>query len=260
MDGRSLSRLLHKRGVNVRYLGMLHELASKTGSRLHALKEITEREMVSRAFKHIANRYLRDLPATLTAHCVAHLLNCLLGSKFNSNPTPFLEDVMTAYYSKSELEYVTVTPDSLQREVASQVFSRFRHDLDAEWLSRAKPLQLLREIALKLGLQLEAREYSFHKKDVPVEERNGHAVNGTSTSTTNGHSASNGKKKHRAADNQNQSPAQSDQIRLTHTFVPEDIINVVPIVKETSPKVRTQDDVELGTYSRDIEHSCRGDL
>lgn len=63
MDGASLTSTLHKRGINVRYLGELARLAGeKEENRMQALKQICEQEMVSRAFKHVANKQLRDLP------------------------------------------------------------------------------------------------------------------------------------------------------------------------------------------------------
>lgn len=237
MDGRSLSRLLHKRGVNIRYLGTIHALVSNSGSRLQALKELTEREMVSRVFKHIANRYLRSLPVTLVSHCVAHLLNCLLGADLNQSPTAFFDESLTSFYDKADIEYLAVTPQTLQNEVSEHVYARFRHQLDADWHSAVKRLQLLREVALKLGIQLEAREYNFHRKEVSADGVNGVAINGGPAPLTSGHSTSNGKKKHRTVDtNGGLHSSTPDCLRPTHAFIPEDIVNVVPVVKETSPK------------------------
>jgi protein TIF31 len=62
MDGQSLSRLLHKRGINIRYLGKIATMAEQQGLRLQALNALAVQEMVARAFKHVANRQLRHLP------------------------------------------------------------------------------------------------------------------------------------------------------------------------------------------------------
>ena len=76
MDGASLTSSLHKRGINVRYLGELARLSGeKEDNRMKALKQICEQEMVSRAFKHVTNKQLRDLPPAFSQSCIAHLLN-----------------------------------------------------------------------------------------------------------------------------------------------------------------------------------------
>lgn len=90
MDGESLSRLLHKRGINLRYLGELATLA--VGKRLEALQVLAVQEMISRAFKHVAGRYLRYLPLPFTGACIAHLLNCLLGKDLNNKPAAEVDE------------------------------------------------------------------------------------------------------------------------------------------------------------------------
>ena len=237
MDGRSLTRLLHQRGINVRYLGLIYAHAAKADTRLHALKQLTEREMISRAFKHVANAHLRELPALLAPPCLAHLLNCLLGGAYNANPIASIDENISRCYPDVKRSYSTLTPPSLQAEVARQVFLRFRHDLAPGWVSEMKHLQLLREIALKLGLQLIAKDYHFSAPALPNGRVNGSPpVDPGATPTVNGHASSHGKKKHRAGHGA-ASQATSDGLRAGQTFIPEDILNIVPLVKEASPRV-----------------------
>lgn len=237
MDGKSLTRLLHRRGVNVRYLGDICDRASKVGPRLEALKEIAEQEMISRAFKHAAIQHLRFLPATFAGACIAHLLNCLLGDVLNQRPVAEVDEALKSLYPDAEIRYPQLTPDSFQTEVSQQVLLRFRYNLDKEWVSKIKHVQLLREIALKLGLQLEAKQYNFGKS-APLKEAPVQSVNNEAKPPMSGrHSASNGKKKKRNGDHAVTSSAADDLRRSTHTFLPEDIINIVPVVKDASPKV-----------------------
>ena len=44
MDGHSLSRLMHKRGINIRYLGTIATLAGSEGRKLQAVKILAEQE------------------------------------------------------------------------------------------------------------------------------------------------------------------------------------------------------------------------
>ncbi len=222
---------MHKRGINVRYLGAVYELAAKAGSRLGALNDLVEREMISRAFKHVANGHLRSLPPLFAPPCVAYLLNCLLGGAFNPNPVAIVDESLSAMYPEAELTYAVVTPQSLQEEIKRQVFARFRHHLDGNWHEKVARLQLLREISLKLGLQLEARDYNFGSAAIPNGNASDNAGRGAATPSTNGHPQTNGKKKQRSSD------AVGDVRRLNHTFIPEDIVNFVPLVKEASPRV-----------------------
>ena len=53
MDGESLGQLLHKRGINMRYLGKLAQLSKEKGTRLQSLIILTVQEMIVRAFKHV---------------------------------------------------------------------------------------------------------------------------------------------------------------------------------------------------------------
>lgn len=247
MDGKSLTRLLHRRGVNVRYLGDICERASKVGPRLQALKEIAEQEMVSRAFKHAAIQHLRLLPAPFAGACIAHLLNCLLGDALNQRPVAELDEQLKSLYPDTDFSYPKMTPQTFQAEVARQVSLRFRYSLDSEWVSNIKHVQLLREIALKLGLQLEAKQFNFGKA-APLNEAPVVSINGEAKPpVTNGHSAGNGKKKKKGnGDHALPSSAADDLRRSTHTFLPEDIVNIVPVVKDASPKVRKSLPVCLG--------------
>ncbi|EPE36093.1 hypothetical protein GLAREA_05431 [Glarea lozoyensis ATCC 20868] len=231
MDGQSFSRLLHKRGINIRYIGKVAELAD--GKRLESVRSLAIQEMVSRAFKHVAGKYLRYLPIPLTGSCIAHLLNCLLGAGLNPKPTADIDASLASLYSDADLAFEKVTPGSLRAEIANQVLRRYQYTVDPSWASNIKPVQLLREVSLKLGLQVELKEYRFSADQKPVDQAVP-ATNGSSPKENgaNGHSTSN-KKKKKTRDG---SPAAVAATRAPHTFVPEDIQNVVPVIKEASPR------------------------
>ncbi|KAL4754030.1 clustered mitochondria protein [Aspergillus terricola var. indicus] len=233
MDGQSLSQLLHKRGINIRYLGKLANLAKEKGSRLEALSTLLVQEMVVRAFKHITNKYLRNVPAPFAASCVAHLLNCLLGADVNATPRAEIDSSLREIYPEGDFSFEKVTPEALRAEIEKQVTLRYRFDLESQWFNSLRHLQLLRDISIKLGLQLGARDFVFTKaqaeglkKVLPVAN----GVNGTGQDEGS-------KKKKKNKNGDSGSPARSAAAeKLIATFTPDDIVNIVPLVKDASPR------------------------
>ncbi|KAL2796844.1 clustered mitochondria protein [Aspergillus keveii] len=234
MDGQSLSQLLHKRGINIRYLGKLAQLAKEKGSRLDALSTLLVQEMVARAFKHIANKYLRNVPAPFAASCVAHLLNCLLGADVNSAPRAELDSSLREVYPEGDFSFEKLSPAGLRAEIEKQVTLRYRFTLESEWFGSLRNLQLLRDIAIKLGLQLGAREFAFTKAEVEALKK---AV--PVNNNVNSAGQDEGKKKKKKTGDSG-SPARAaaatTQQAAVVTFVPDDIINIVPLVKDASPR------------------------
>lgn len=245
MDGQSLSRLLHKRGINMRYLGKLATLAE--GKRLEALKVLSVQEMITRSFKHITGKYLRYLPVPFTSACIAHALNCLLGTGLNEKPVAEIDEELAALYSDADLSFKNMTPESLRKEIETETMRRFRYTLDENWAAEIKPVQLLREVALRLGIQLEAKKFHFTKeslaaapapKAAPVSKE----INGVQSV---------GKKSKKRSGKQ--SPAAVEKPKPAGppvTFSAEDVLNVVPIIKEASPKsALAEEALEAGRIS-----------
>jgi protein TIF31 len=255
LDGASLTRLLHKRGINVRYLGKIVRMAEIDGPRLSALKAIGIQDMVARAFKNVTNRRLRHLPTPFASTCISHFLNCLLGSDFNPSPSPDFDEVIRPLFPDADFSFDNMTPDTIRSEIKQQVASRFQYNLADDWHSTIKHPQLLREIALKLGLQLEAKEYHFSNpsSQLTANGKNMSAItNGApKTPLANGHATGGSKKKRKGGEQA--SPPSSVATGLpkaSTTFVPEDIVNIVPIIKDAAPKSTMADEAfEAGKLS-----------
>ncbi|KAI1004915.1 Clustered mitochondria [Podosphaera aphanis] len=224
MDGLSLSRLMHKRGINIRYLGKIATLSED--KKLESLRTLSIQEMISRAFKHVASKYLKYLPVPLTASCISHLLNCLLGTALNPNPSAVIDEKMASLYRDTELEFRKVTPLSLAEEIELQITKRYQYIMEENWMSKIKRLQMLREICLKLGLQLEARNYIFSSSETTTPK----SPNNPSNKIIEKPSSS--KKKNKKSSSRPLSPG----IESPNTFAPDDIVNIVPIIKEASPR------------------------
>ncbi|KAF1958496.1 hypothetical protein CC80DRAFT_491046 [Byssothecium circinans] len=245
MDGQSLSSLLHKRGINIHYLGKIAELADKEDPRLQALKRLVIQEMVTRGFKHFANLKLRNISAPFAAPCLAHLLNCLLGSELNGKPVAESDSELKSMYPECDFSFEKLTPEDVKKEVAAQVALRYRYDLGDSWIEPGKQLQLLREIALKLGLQLENKDYAFTKEASTAT--NGATLGADGAPATDGNTTSSKKKKNKTA-----SPARSASPApaVLQTFHADNIVNIVPVVKEASPKsLLAEEALEAGRMS-----------
>ena len=243
----------------MRYLGRLITLGrNEDDPRLQALEVLATQEMIARAFKHITNQYLKRLPNVFATSCLAHLLNCLLGSGLNENPTISLDEDLKDLYPDADYSFATVTPRTLKKDLESQVRLRYRYELEGGWMSKLKHLQLLRDVALKLGLQLVAKDYPFSKSaqaqngssshllpsqplnSLPNGGSNGHAVNGV-----------NGKKRKKGRDHSPPVPTQSPESpNHVVTFLPDDISNILPVIKDACPKsVLAEEALEAGRIS-----------
>ncbi|KAK1807791.1 Intracellular distribution of mitochondria [Friedmanniomyces endolithicus] len=265
MDGQNLVRDMHKRGVNARYLGTVarscaemsekiardwealpaekQEKERKDDKRLEALRLLAVQEMVARAFKHVCNRALKMLPPCFAQSCVSHLLNCLVGVELNGKPEVEVDEQLRAMYPEADFGFVEMTPERMRVEVLRQIALRYRYDVPDGLVQAGKELQLLREICLKMGFQLEAKEYRF-TKDAPVEQtvQKKPSTDSLEVPQTNGvhpPAEGGGKKKNKKKHNGDHSPnraASASPVAAPTTFRPENVLNIVPIVKEASPR------------------------
>ncbi|OQE47264.1 hypothetical protein PENCOP_c001G06635 [Penicillium coprophilum] len=242
MDGQSLTQLLHKRGINLRYLGKLAQQSAEKGPRLQALSILLVQEMVTRAFKHVANRYLNNVPAPFVAPCLSHLLNCLLGSDVNATPQAEIDESLRAIFPEGDFSFEKVTPESLRTEIEKQVTIRFRFSLEKDWSSSLRHLQLLRDISIKLGLQLGARDYAFTKAQAKEQ-----VVVPVTNSSTQEEPKKKGKKKGGDKSPARAAPAPA---KPAVTFTADDILNVVPLVRDASPRsALAEEALEAGRIS-----------
>ncbi|KAF8466946.1 clustered mitochondria-domain-containing protein [Kalaharituber pfeilii] len=242
MDGYSLSRLMHKRGINIRYLGTLVNLASEHGSKLESIKTIAIQEMIARSCKHVLNVLLRNLPQPLTSYCISHFLNCLLGTEFNSDPKPEKDKDLWELYHDADFNFENITPATLKAVLEKEVLRRFRYTLPEAWMGQIKHHQMCREIALKMGLQFRIRKYQFK---APTEEEKAAAA---APPVTNG--SAGGKKKKGKSPTAAATAEEATKAAPTTTFVADDLLNIVPLVKDASSRSQLAEEaLEAGRIS-----------
>ncbi|KAK3388242.1 clustered mitochondria-domain-containing protein [Sordaria brevicollis] len=244
MDGRSLTRLLHRRGINMRYLGKLATLSE--GTRVACFRELCVREMIARAFKHVAAKYLRYLPLPLTSACLAHLLNCFLGFGLNSSPTAEVDEELRKVFSDADYSFEKVTPESLREAMDQEILHRFRFTLEEGWFNQLQHVQMLREVSQKLGLQIQNKKYSFVATEGEAEPVAEKAAAPAPAPVEDG----NKKKKKKKAARETSPVAAAPVVKVPHTFSPDDFVNVVPIVKDSTPRsALAEEALEAGRLS-----------
>nr|XP_019049560.1 protein TIF31 [Kwoniella bestiolae CBS 10118]OCF28490.1 protein TIF31 [Kwoniella bestiolae CBS 10118] len=234
MDGASLTKHLHGRGINMRYLGHLAntikqfsagpegEERKETGH-LAALKAIVFQEMIFRASKHILRSLISSLQPETVSCAISHFLNCLLGSSYNSSPSATFNPIGISE-REEQPEYTKLTPESLRKSIIDEIKLRFRFTLDETHFDESlKKRQLLRELAVRFGIQLAQRDYIFDQDQ--------------ETSATDDEKEAKSSK-----DKKNKKSKVPVQKRV-HTFEAEDVLTLVPVVKSTAPTVTVAEEI-----------------
>ena len=258
MDGQSLVREMHKRGVNVRYLGEIARrcVENENDRRVQALGRLCKQEMVSRAFKHFTNSQLKGLPPCFAQSCISHLLNCLLGAELNASPQVEIDEGLKMMYPDVEFGFEKVTPESLMLELRKQIELRYRLKIDTELVPSGKQVQMLREVCLKLGFQLEAKDYRFsqgtavRQPNTLVEKPSDDSLEVPKANGVHPPSEGGKKKKKKHADHSPNRAASASPTLPTTTFHPDNVLNIVPVVKETAPRsVLAEEALDAGRMS-----------
>lgn len=206
-----------------------------TLANLNTLYKISIQEMVARASKHLLRQLSSGLPVYLTSHFVSHFHNCLLGGTITSTPEVHIEPEMAGLFSDEDLAFSKLTSDQVVEMVTKEVFVRFRYTLPKNWQSELiRPAQLLREIAIKYGIQWKAQAYGFTKEEFEKSKIALSEVSSISSTTSSSKKNKNKKK----------SPgAQLVTKPRTNILVADDIVSFVPIVKDSTYKSTLLDEI-----------------
>ncbi|KAJ1678312.1 Intracellular distribution of mitochondria, partial [Spiromyces aspiralis] len=246
IDGESLTRIMHRRGVNIRYLGLIAELLaappngtaeqhSPAGPHIRAL---VVREMIVRAVKHILRDTFRHTVADLHSEVFAHIINCLLGARYNPDPAIALSSAARSIRKLSQL-----TPASLATDLREQVLRRYRFRLPDDFVAifvESNELVLLREISKAVGVQLALRNYRFEKLN---EDQLFESVVGGGPLPQQDQKLT--KQQRRAL----REKAKEEASRAT-SLQAEDVVNFYPLVKEASHVSSFADEAsEAGTIA-----------
>ncbi|CAM0142559.1 Intracellular distribution of mitochondria [Umbelopsis sp. WA50703] len=248
LDGDSLTKTMHQRGINMRYLGKIVELVELSkDNRLGHVRVIAVQEMITRASKRILRNLLSDCSMCDVAACVSHFLNCLFGAKFNPKPQAVVASGGTPAYAK-------LTPGSLLKQIQEEVQKRFRYNLANDFVENIKILPSLREICIRSGIQLVAKEYHFAPYN--EEELAKFAAEDAAFEKAQSQAAAKNNK-HKKGDKK--STKLEKIVRQPTVFVPEDILNLKPTVKQASVRsIFAEEAFEAGKMSLSQGHRQLG--
>ncbi|KAF9577096.1 Intracellular distribution of mitochondria [Lunasporangiospora selenospora] len=221
----------------MRYLGRIATLAKESNElALTHINFLAMQEMVVRAVKRIIRGLIRGLPTTHIPDCIAHTLNCLLGHELNPNPVATL--------SKDNHAYVSLTPEKLHKSIHDEVLLRYRFQLPngfIETMAKEKKVPLLREVCLRSGIQIEARDYLFAASAESTDAPTAEAVSPTGKK---------GAKQDKTEKQDKQSRKVTKSKKRATTFEPKDILTLLPLVKQASIKSSYADEAfEAGKTS-----------
>ncbi|KAM6986115.1 clustered mitochondria protein homolog [Aplochiton taeniatus] len=186
VDGGSLTAELHLRGVNVRYLGAVLELLEEAEERerLGHVQRIAVSEVIIRSAKHIFKSYLQEVELSSLSSAVSHFLNCLLSSApCSDSASDELQSRRKSRRRRSHGNRIAMVTDTLwARLTPGDLWSKIRKEAEEyyHYTLKSKSFQeiterfglqkisLLREMALKTGIQVQLREYVFDSRHRPV--------------------------------------------------------------------------------------------
>eukprot|EP01095_Lingulamoeba_sp_RSL-Kostka_P002398 TRINITY_DN1324_c0_g1_i1.p1 TRINITY_DN1324_c0_g1~~TRINITY_DN1324_c0_g1_i1.p1 ORF type:complete len:1254 (+),score=435.05 TRINITY_DN1324_c0_g1_i1:33-3794(+) len=170
IDGSHLKELLHSRGINLRYLGVITKLAEgheKTLKKYGYIKKLCLSEMLTRSAKHIINETVSEAPSSEVGNAIIHMVNCFLATAKAMNENEHIKKSKKKKKKKNgpanfvEKQYGYDIASFFDRLV-EETKIRFNFDLSQQTIdSPFDCLPLLRSICKKIGVQLVARNYDF---------------------------------------------------------------------------------------------------
>ncbi|OAV92189.1 hypothetical protein, variant [Puccinia triticina 1-1 BBBD Race 1] len=239
---------------------------------LQASIGLLQSEMVFRACKHILNEMLLSTSEHEACPCISHFLNCLLGQ---SAAIPSSEQPLDP-----SSPWRACTRQSLRNQITSSIRRRYRYALPNSFFTQRLPrtkVQMLREICTRMGIQLRLRDYNLsppspepitngHTQIVneqvqknaetvpateePVPATNGHTnstddENSTDAATPNESAAPSAPKqlKKKKKSKSKKGAASSSGSADGQTFSPNDILNLLPIVRDSTCRSSVADEL-----------------
>lgn len=200
------------------------ELSSiPTGALLDTIYKISVEEMIARGTKHYLRKSLESVPLVLAPHVISHTFNILLASKANPTPNvPAVDPELLALYSDADLSSLKATTVEFEKAISKEVFNRFRFELPTDWLKTVRSIPLWRNISMKFGIQWINKPYAFTSEQLNTQIE----------TMTNANEKIVSIEKNKKKGKKQQTVTQRVEVQTT-TFVPSDIISIVPIVKDS---------------------------
>ncbi|OMJ19622.1 Clustered mitochondria protein-like protein [Smittium culicis] len=156
ITGKSLSRHMHSRGINMRYLGTIANKLSSDDKSTQAIYHLIIREMITRSVKHLIRDIFKRVP-DYTTH--ASIFAFVINSLFSIDT-----EKITEFDSiKPTLSHLNISSKSdVTDNIKEIVSTRFRFSLPENWIDEfVLPFKriVLRESCIKCGVQIVLKNY-----------------------------------------------------------------------------------------------------
>uniref|UniRef100_A0A673J608 Clustered mitochondria protein homolog n=1 Tax=Sinocyclocheilus rhinocerous TaxID=307959 RepID=A0A673J608_9TELE len=182
-DGVTLTEALHQHGINIRYLGTVLEYTEKK-ERLDHVYRIALCELITRCAKHLFKTYLLAVEPSALSASVSHFLNCFLSAFADAGVIQQNDKLASRRRSRRRRSRASVggtvtawsnlTPTDLWGAIKAEAQKYYHYSLpcggveEAVNKCRLQRITLLREIAIKTGIQILLREYHFDSEHKTV--------------------------------------------------------------------------------------------
>lgn len=223
IDSDALSKALHERGINLRYLGRILDFVQAEGhtAKVSALVIVAQRTIVSRSIKHVLASLSRDVSFPVVPSLISHFLNCFFSQ---NNESAIVSSELETLFP-DDLGFKSLTRDAVLDLVKREAHRRFRYHLPGDFSVLLSGLPLLREVCRQFGIQLLARDYF-----APAQ----HSVD--STSDIAEHHEPVHKKKSKKGKKSSNNVTNGATMHRNTMFIPDDICDIMPIIKESTPR------------------------
>ncbi|XP_051734303.1 clustered mitochondria protein homolog isoform X2 [Ctenopharyngodon idella] len=186
MDGVTLTEALHQQGINIRYMGAMLEYIEKIPQkeRLDHVYRIALCELITRCAKHLFKTYLLAVEPSALSASISHFLNCFLSSFADAGVIQQNDKLASRRRSRRRRSRACVggtmtvwsnlTPSDLWVAIKTEAHEYYHYSLpcgsveEAVDKCRLQRITLLREIAIKTGIQVLLREYHFDSEHKTV--------------------------------------------------------------------------------------------
>ncbi|OLY84774.1 Clustered mitochondria protein-like protein [Smittium mucronatum] len=226
ITGKSLTRHMHSRGINMRYLGIIAKKIPKDTNSTLAVYQLIVREMITRSVKHMIRDLFKKVPDyTLHSAIFTYIINCLFSIDVSNLPefNPL----------KSLIDKLSISTNTdVVNNIKKLVSIRFRFDMGDSWVEEyvsSNKRIILRESCLKCGVQMILKNYDsvFSNKT----EKSQLIFNDSKISTANVESDIGPKK----------------IAKELSYLIPNDVLNFVPLVRVAgSPVSLPSETLEFG--------------
>ncbi|XP_016130496.1 clustered mitochondria protein homolog [Sinocyclocheilus grahami] len=178
-DGVTLTEALHQHGINIRYLGTVLEYTEKK-EKLDHVYRIALCELITRCAKHLFKTYLLAVEPSALSASVSHFLNCFLSAFADAGVIQQNDKLASRRRSRrrrsraSVAAWSNLTPTGLWGAIKAEAQKYYHYSLpcggveEAVNKCRLQRITLLREIAIKNGIQILLREYHFDSEHKTV--------------------------------------------------------------------------------------------